>query len=519
MNRDSIWYKLAYPVGILLPWILTPFVFFIASFIPKANLPLLYLTMVVFFAINVTLELALINALSSFFAFSFFFAEPYGSIMIHHNEDLLMIIIFLLVSLLVGYIATQHKQNVQKIRIRELMTDIELELLEKLPKALNTQEVVDAMRDALQPWKENCVLIIKGDKWATHPMIRRLTHLRKTNIETLLDLRLTPETIKQIPDLQQEHDVYFLYNSKQVIGLLKISIHNIQYLPKDIFLLLLHQVNISLERTRLSADLEKEKIAKENELLRSALLSSVSHDFRTPLTTMIGATSTVIELGEHLDKQQTRELLETVLEEAQRLNRYTQNLLDMTRLGFGQLHLERDWVTLEEIISAVKKRLKPLLIQNELKAEIDTNLPSLYVQSALIEQALFNAIDNAIKFSPANASIDIYCRKEDKSIVIDVCDQGPGIAEDERQKVFERFHTANKGDRRRSGSGLGLTICQGMIMAHGGKVSIHANPKRTFDAINPGCCVRIELPIAENLGEKNPDHALLDSASDLASNE
>jgi two-component system sensor histidine kinase KdpD len=510
MNRDSVWYKLAYPVGILLPWILTPFVFFIASFIPKANLPLLYLTMVVFFAINVTLELALINALSSFFAFSFFFAEPYGSIMIHHNEDLLMIIIFLLVSLLVGYIATQHKQNIQKIRIRELMTDIELELLEKLPKALNTQEVIDAMRDALQPWKENCVLILNGSKWATHPMIRRLTNLRKTNLENLLELRLTPEVINNIPKLQEEHDVYFLYNTKQVIGLLKISISNIQYLPKDIFLLLLHQVNISLERTRLSADLEKEKIAKENEFLRSALLSSVSHDFRTPLTTMIGATSTVIELSEHLDKKQTQELLQTVLEEAQRLNRYTQNLLDMTRLGFGQLQLERSWVTFEEIISAVKKRLKPLLVQNELKVGIDANLPSLYVQSAFIEQALFNIIDNAIKFSPPKANIDVYCRQEARHIYIEVCDQGPGIPEDEREKVFERFHTAEKGDRRRSGSGLGLTICQGMITAHGGKVSIHANPQRSFDRVQPGCCVRIELPLEENSDNQNRN-PLMDS--------
>lgn len=505
MNRNNIWYKLAYPVGILMPWVLTPFAFFIASFIPKANMPLIYLTMVVFFAINVTLELALINAVSSFFAFSFFFAEPYGSIMIHHNEDMLMIVLFLLNSLLIGYIATQHKKSIQKIRVREMMTDIELELLEKLPKALNTEEVLSALREALKPWKDNCVLITPKDRWVTHPMIRRLTNMRKTNLEDLLKLPLTPNV--DIPALEAEHDVYFLYNSRKVIGLLKISIIDISYLPKDIFLLLMRQVNISLERTRLSAELEKEKIAKENELLRSALLSSVSHDFRTPLTTMIGATSTVIEFGQHLDKQQTHELLETVLEEAQRLNRYIQNLLDMTRLEFGQLRLKRDWVRLEEIISAVKKRLKPLLTQNDLRADIDFNLPSLYVQSALIEQALFNVIDNAIKFSPPHATVEIHCHQKDQHIYIDVCDEGPGIPEEEREKVFERFHTANKGDRRRSGSGLGLTICQGMIMAHGGKVTIHANPKYFDINGNPGCCVRIELPIEGNLGDanKNPD--------------
>jgi two-component system sensor histidine kinase KdpD len=326
-------------------------------------------------------------------------------------------------------------------------------------------------------------------------MIRRLTNLRKTYLEELLELRLTPEVIAKIPQLEQEHDVYFLYSSKQVIGLLRIATANIQHLPKDIFLLLLHQVNISLERTRLAADLEKEKIAKENELLRSALLSSVSHDFRTPLTTMIGATSTVIEFGEHLDKQQTRELLNTVLEEAERLNRYTQNLLDMTRLGFGKLQLECNWVSVEEIMSVVKKRLRPLLIHNFLKEDINPNLPLLYVHAALLEQAIFNVIDNAIKFSPTNASIDIECTKEEDKIIIAICDQGTGIPEDEREKVFERFHTAEKGDRRRSGSGLGLTICQGMIMAHGGNVSIHANPRRIGDKDYPGCCVRIELPI------------------------
>lgn len=504
--------KFAYPIGILFPWLLTPLAFYIASYLPKANIPLLYITMVVFIAMNVTVELAIINALSSFFAFSFFFAEPHGSIVVHNDEDLLTISLFLLTSVLVGYIATKHKQSVQKIRMRELLTDIELELLEKLPKALNTTDVVSAMRDALKLWKENCVLITHGDNWATHPMIRRLTNMRKTNLEALLELKLTPEMIHKIPELEEEHDVYFLHNSRKVIGLLKISIDNVKYLPKDIFLLLLHQVNISLERTRLAADLEKEKIAKENELLRSALLSSVSHDFRTPLTTMIGATSTVIELGDHLNPQQTRELLDTVLEEAQRLNRYTQNLLDMTRLGFGQLNLERNWVSLEEIMSVVKKRLKPLLIHNDLKQSIQPNLPSLYVHAALLEQAIFNVIDNAIKFSPPNASIDVYCAREQSSIVINICDQGSGIPEDERERVFERFHTAEKGDRRKSGSGLGLTICRGMIAAHGGTVTIHDNDmsvrqrhdqpgSQDGDKVAPpaqGCCVRISIPIARN---------------------
>lgn len=500
-NKPALVRKFAYPVGILFPWLLTPLAFFIANFVPKANISLLYITMVVFIAINVTVELAIINALSSFFAFSFFFAEPYGSIMVHHDEDLYTILLFLMTSVLVGYMATQHKHNQQKIRVRDLMTDMELDLLEKLPKALNTQEVIGSFESALTPWQEHCVLITQDRPWPTHPILSDLDDEQKRSLLQLFNINLTPANLELIAKYEREKKIYFLHNSRQIVGLLKIAIGDIQYLPKDIFVLLLHQVNISLERTRLAAELEKEKIAKENELLRSALLSSVSHDFRTPLTTMIGATSTVLELGEQLSQPQVHELLHTVLDEAQRLNRYTQNLLDMTRLGFGQLRLERTWVSIEEVLSATKKRLKPLLTQHELTLEISSSLPLLYVHSALLEQAIFNVVDNAIKFAPPHTPIRINCYKAKQKIRIDVCDQGPGIPPEEREKVFERFHTAEKGDRRKSGSGLGLTICRGMIAAHGGSVSIEDNPFSGPQAKTPGCCVRIVLPL-EKQNEK-----------------
>lgn len=498
MTSEQLLRKFAYPIGILFPWLLTPLAFLITDYLPKANVPLLYITMVVFIAINVTVELAIINAVSSFFAFSFFFAEPYGSIMIHHDEDLLTILLFLVTSVLVGYMATKHKKNIQKIRIREMMTDIELDLLEKLPKAINTEDILSSLRESLTPWKEHCVFITPLEPWATHPIIRRLSHQKKTDLENLLELRFNNITSEQAQNLEKTHDVYMLYNSRQVIGLVKIAGEDIEHLPKDIFVLLLHQVNISLERTRLSAELEKEKIEKENELLRSALLSSVSHDFRTPLTSMIGATSTVLELGDQLSKAQVKELLTTVLDEAQRLNRYTQNLLDMTRLGFGQLRPDRSWVSIEEVLSVTKKRLKPLLTHNDLVLDITPNLPLLYVHSALIEQAIFNIVDNAIKFSPPLAPIRINCYKVKQQIVLDVCDQGPGVPEDERERVFERFHTAEKGDRRKSGSGLGLTICRGMIAAHGGTVRIYDNPY-IIGGSQPGCCVRISLPIDKQI--------------------
>jgi len=494
-QKPDLLRRFAYPVGILFPWLLTPLAFLVANYLPKANISLLYITLVVFIAINVTVELAIINAISSFFAFSFFFAEPFGSIMVHHDEDLYTILLFLMTSILVGYMATQHKHNQQKIRVRDLMTDVELELLERLPKALNTQEVISSFTAALTPWQEHCVLIEKGKPWPDHVILAGMNEEQQVALTQLFNISLTPANFELLARYEREQKVFFLHNSRQILGLLKIAVGDTQYLPKDIFVLLLHQVNISLERTRLASELEKEKIAKENEVLRSALLSSVSHDFRTPLTSMIGATSTVLELGPQLSQAQVNELLHTVLEEAQRLNRYTQNLLDMTRLGFGQLRLERSWVSMEEVISATKKRLKPVLAQHELVFEIGSSLPLLYVHSALLEQAIFNVVDNAIKFAPAHTAIRISCYKSKHKIRVDICDQGPGVPPEEREKVFERFHTAEKGDRRKSGSGLGLTICRGMIAAHGGSVTIEDNPNRNPHNKMPGCCVRILLPI------------------------
>lgn len=256
---------------------------------------------------------------------------------------------------------------------------------------------------------------------------------------------------------------------------------------------------LAARRTRLLTDLAQERMEKERELLRSSLLSSVSHDFRTPLTAMIGATTTLMEMGDTLTKEQKRELLESVLSEAERLNNYTQNLLDMTRLGRGELRLERSWVSIEEIINVVLKRIRPLAESHRLEVNMAPSLPLLRVHPALIEQAIFNVLHNALKFSPPGTAVRLSCRESGtaagRALVLEISDEGPGIEEAERENVFRMFHTAEKGDRRVAGSGLGLAICKGMIGAHGGSVEI-------ADAgTGQGCLVRITIPVADQHDE------------------
>ncbi len=488
-------YKAGLPLALFVPWLITPLAFAIASFMPKANLALMYLLVVIFIATKFTLRLTLISAVSGFLAFNYFFTEPYGSLLITHREDVLSVTFFLITALVVGHLAAKLKLNADEVQRREAMRRIELDMLEHLSRAIDVEQVMAALEHAVNTLKTQCHIVYAEHLQRQSPALL-LNDVQAEKLIALFKTKVSRGIHEQLLNLESELDGYFLHNAKRILAFIQLPTWKGTPLEREFFTLLQRQVNQSLERIRLVNDLAQERMAKENELLRSALLSSVSHDFRTPLTAMIGAASTLLEMGDDLNKSQTHELLSTVLEEAQRLNRYTQNLLDMTRLGFGELRLERHWISVAEIVSVVKKRLTPLLQEHTLSITLAPQLPLLYVHAALIEQALFNLLDNAVKFSPTDSNIKLNCVHESHRIVINVCDVGPGIDDAEKEKVFERFHTAGQGDRRKSGSGLGLTICRGMIAAHGGKVSIHNNPDMT-DSHQRGCCVRVELPVED----------------------
>jgi two-component system sensor histidine kinase KdpD len=250
------------------------------------------------------------------------------------------------------------------------------------------------------------------------------------------------------------------------------------------------QAALALDRTQLVADLEQARLVSETEQLRSALLSSVSHDLRTPLASIIGSTTSLLEYGKSISEQDRHELLEMVVDEAQRLDRHIQNLLDMTRLGQGSLSLQRDWVDLHDIISGALDRLRGALKDLPVVIDIGADIPLLWVHGVLIEQALVNLLDNAVRFSPPGGRIEISARRCKEHIEIDISDQGPGIPENEREKIFDMFYTARQGDRgKRQGTGLGLAICRGMIGAHGGRVTAHAG------RVEPGSRMHVDLPL------------------------
>lgn len=263
--------------------------------------------------------------------------------------------------------------------------------------------------------------------------------------------------------------------------------------------LLVQQTRLAVERLRLATDVTRERVEKERELLRSALLSSISHDFRTPLTSMVGAATTLEELSDELSAEDRKELLESIVVEARRLDRYTSNLLDMTLLGRGDLTLDRVWTSIDEVLNVVRKRIEPERGDVNVVFEVPDRLPQIRLHPALIEHALFNVLHNALKFSGPDDTVRLTVSVEPDAIIIDVSDCGPGIPLQEREKVFDMFYTAGSGDRRQAGSGLGLAICKGMIGAHGGHVSID-------ESECGGCLVKIALPLHSDDADEVPGH-------------
>jgi two-component system sensor histidine kinase KdpD len=202
-------------------------------------------------------------------------------------------------------------------------------------------------------------------------------------------------------------------------------------------------------------------------------LSSVSHDLRTPLVSIIGAVTSLLTYGTSYDEAVQRDLLVTIQEEAERLNRFVGNLLDMMRLESGELKLNRQWVDIGEVIWAAASHLRQALSQRHLAVEVASDLPALWLDFVLVEHVLANLLENGAKFSPPGTTIRVTAHRRHQSVVIEVTDGGMGVPSVDLERIFDKFYRVQRGDRQGAGTGLGLSICRGIVEAHGGRISAH----------------------------------------------
>jgi two-component system sensor histidine kinase KdpD len=252
---------------------------------------------------------------------------------------------------------------------------------------------------------------------------------------------------------------------------------------------LIDQAALAIERVYLVEDVERAKRTIETDRLRSALLTSISHDLKTPLAAVLGAASTLRDLSTGLSDAEKADLLATVIDESERLNRFIANLLDMTRLESGAVVPNTALHDLGEIVGSALRRASKILASHRIELELAASLPMLELDAVLFEQALFNLLDNAAKYSPDGSTVRIRSWRDQDAVCLQVLDEGDGIPSGDLEHIFDKFYRAEKGDRVRAGTGLGLAIARGFVEALHGEITAANRPDR------PGAVFAIRLPV------------------------
>jgi two-component system, OmpR family, sensor histidine kinase KdpD len=458
----------------------------------KSNLIMVYLLGVAFVASLYGRRPSALAAVLSVGAFDFFFVPPYLTFAVSDTQYVVTFAVMLVVSLLISTLSARVRAQAEAARRREERTRVLYAMSRDLAGARTVEEVARAASRHVEE-------IFQGP--ATVLLPGREGRLASGDGGLAADARETAVAQwafdhRQLAGLGTDTlpgaaGVYVpLQGSKATVGVLGVRPADslLPLGPEQVDLLdtLARQAASGLERVRLGSEAEEARLAAETERLRSTLLSSVSHDLRTPLATITGAASTLLQPGT-LGPEAERELKEAIYEEGDRLNRLVTNLLDMTRLESGSLQLGKDWESLEELVGTALGRLERELSGRRVEVRIPADLPLVSVDGLMIEQVFVNLLDNAVKYAGPASPISVSATAADGEVTVEVVDEGPGISPGAEEQVFEKFYRGGSGPR---GSGLGLPICRAIVTAHGGRIWAENRAPR-------GVAFRFTLPLGE----------------------
>lgn len=455
------------------------------------DLSMVFIVAVVAVAARTRMAAVLATAVLSFLCYNFFFIEPRYTLDISASRGLVTVAMFLVAALVAGRLASRLHQQVLALQAANTHATALQTLGRSLTGAADLGQVLRAGRASLEQALDAQVwLQVDSTTESTSGAI-----LNDTEAAAARWVQSNGQVAGRFTDTLAASSWWFLPLSADkttfgVAGLrFSTSTRKLTFELRRLAHAMVADIAQAALRTRMVADLESARVTGETEKLRASLLSSVSHDLRSPLAGIIGAAGSLASYSEAMTHQDRKDLLETIQQEGERLDRYIQNLLDMTRLGHEGLHLTRDWIGVDELVGSAVRRLQRYQPSAQLKLELAPDLPPIWVHPALIEQALFNVLENAVKFSPPHEPVIVRAALRPEGLRIDVVDRGPGIPEAERPHIFDIFYTVGRGDRGRQGTGLGLTICQGMIGAHGGRVEALPGDD------GQGTTLRITLPL------------------------
>ncbi len=478
----------AVTLSTMLAWLMFP------SF-EVSNLIMVYLLGVVAVAMRRSRGPSLLASVLSVAAFDFFFVPPYLTFAVSDTEYLVTFVVMLLVAVVISSLTIRIRTQAEAARQREERTAALYAMSRELASTRGVDELLAiAVRHISTVFRSQVVLLLPdaGGRLVPAPAAQYAMDANELGVSRwvfehrqlagLGTATLPGASALYLPLLASQGPV-------GVLGVRPAERHALDA-PEQLHQLETfgNQTALAIERANLADAARDAQVRIESERLRNSLLSSVSHDLRTPLTTITGAISAILEPGARLDARARQELLESAREEAERLNRLVQNLLEMTRLESGALQLRKEWHPLEEVVGAALSRLGKRLANRRVTTRVPPDLPLVAIDDVLIEQVLVNLLDNAIKYTPAGSPITIMATATDRAVTVEIADRGPGLPPGQEDKVFEKFFRGQSLPGR--GAGLGLAICYGIVKAHDGRIWAQNLPEG-------GVAFLFTLPLAE----------------------
>jgi len=464
------------------------------------NVDLVFLTAVVSVAVRFGLWPSMLASVAASLCYNFFFLPPVYTFTITDPTNVAAFFFFMLIAILVSNVAARVRTQAVTATGRIRTTESLYAFSRKLAGTATLDDVLwaTAYQIALM-LKVRVVLLLPEDEMLTvkagYPPEDQLD---KADLAAANWAWANDRTAGRGSDTLPGAKRLFLpmRTGRGLIGVIGIDDDRTGPLltpdARRLLDALVDQGALAIERVLLVEDMDQVKRTVESDRLRSALLTSISHDLKTPLASVLGAASTMRDLGSRLSEFEKRDLLATVIDESERLNRFIANLLDMTKLESGAVVPNSMRQDIGEIVGSVLRRASKILAHHKVSLDLAADMPMLELDAVLFEQVLFNLLDNAAKYAAAGTTISIRSQRDKKSMTLQIIDEGDGIPETELESVFDKFYRAQKGDHVRPGTGLGLAISRGFVEAMRGTISATNRTDRS------GAVLTIRLPIPAN---------------------
>jgi two-component system sensor histidine kinase KdpD len=417
-------------------------------------------------------------SLASVVSFAFFFVPHYNSFRVAGTEFLPTLVVMLLVTTLLSNLTMRVRHQAKVARQQEWQATALYEINQTLTGKTDLEDLLQAAAAQISGFFDNRVSILLPDAQ------------KKLQVRT--GEPFAPEDIREMlvanwvfkhghlagSGTQTLPGVKWLYlplstPDSQVLGVLRLERRSPAKSVEVEYLRLLEslssQIALALERELLSRQSRQAQVQVETEQLRNTLLSSVSHDLRTPLTVIAGSASSLLEAEDNLDRQTKQELVQNIYDEARRLDRLVANLLEISRLQSGEIIIHQEWHVLEEVLGCALSQLEGRLKDHPVHINLPPDFPLVPLDALLLERVFINILENAAKYTPAGTAIDISGTLADDQLRLVITDRGPGLPPGQEEKIFEKFYQVHPGTAR--GAGLGLAICRTIVEAHNGSIT------------------------------------------------